>query len=63
MDVMQKAALVKKMCNDHRNGCDGCIYSTKAYGCRVKDLIYEMVKTAPCNWDLEYMRKLINGCD
>ena len=63
MDLKQKLALVKKMCHDHRHGCDGCIYQTRAYGCRVRDLTYELVKTSPANWDIEYMRKLINGSD
>lgn len=62
-DITKKLALVKAQCEKHRYGCDNCPFVYNRYNCRIKEITYELVKTAPANWDIEYIRSVLDGCD
>lgn len=57
--MISKLALTKKICGEHRYGCDGCPFVMGKYNCKVKEITYELVKTSPCNWDVEYLEKIL----
>ena len=63
MEIFQKLKIIQKMCSEHRSGCDGCIYKTPSYGCVIRDVTYELVKVSPMNWDMEYLKRCIDGVD
>ena len=64
MEVFEKLRFIQEMCKSHYHGCNDCIYATKMFGCRIKDVVYELcTKSIPARWDLEYVKERLDGTD
>ena len=49
--VLKKIKQIKNQCDKHID-CANCVFVGKNYGCKVKDVTYELCRR-PSDWDID----------